>query len=402
MKKKIYLLLLCLSVVMLSACRKSGKEVIEQGKFWECQRGFMDGIGNRMYETPEGYYFLMGNYLMFADKSFERSTIVCDKVECLHNNEAPEKKLNCNAFFSCATALSFYNEKLYVLSDNINKSGRISVKSIYEVSLDGTERKEIYSGSEGMLSFCIHQGNAYIYEKKYADEDGNVRNSPVLSITKIPMKNPKKKEILFESDKYGDGDINNLCCYQENCYFEIISEELEIQSTILNLETKKISKCPIGMSCFGIGKEKMYGVKAIKIDDELAWKSLYYECKLDGTAIKELTEEKFPILKKDTMPKFVDDEYIYFSDINYGKNEVPEKERKLYVCTHDGELICEILYPDVMTMWGNEQYLFYFDMEGENEVLYKVDKNQFGKGAEFEAVFNSNGEDYMGVIMREQ
>lgn len=400
MKKKYWLLLVC-AMVMMSGCRKEKEKEPQSGKFYECQKGFVSALGNDMYETPEGFYFMAGYYLMFVDEQFEKPVIVCDKAECLHNRENPENKASCNAFFWDSHAFSYYNGKIYVLAQNMNKSEKVGVNSIYEVSPDGSEKEEIYSSGDGMSTFCIHRGNAYVYEKKYIDEEGNVSANPVLTITKFPVDNPKKAEVLFETDEYPDGEINGLTCYKDYCYFRIITDTNDKK---INLKTGEVTDCPEGLVYFGIGKDRMYAVKTIEQDvANQTWKSAYFECGLDGEIKEELTTEKFSILDKNPIALYADDEYIYFSDVDYGGNEVPEAERKLYVCTYDGESVCEIPFPGLTTIWGNDKYLFYCDTvertDGESDTIYYyVDKAKFGEGAKFEVMFNTNGEDYLGAV----
>lgn len=189
--KRIVSLVLCIVITITASGCKAESNIEEE--FYDCQKGFMGILGNRMCETPDGYYFIMGYYLIFADKELKKTTFVCNKPECLHNQENMENKTNCDAFWSRACALSYYNGKLYVLADDWTDYTKVG-RSIYEVSLDGSSRKVIYSGGEAVNAFCIHKGQGYVYEQKYKDKDGtpgSIRFLPLQSFKWIIRRRQK-------------------------------------------------------------------------------------------------------------------------------------------------------------------------------------------------------------------
>ena len=98
-------------------------------------------------ESEDGYYFFSGpgqSYLYFLDKKTMKAQILCDKPDCLHADEPdPSKKTYCNAFFNITfDNLIYYNKYLYILDAF---SGNNSGYGLYQVSLDGTQRKQIYT-----------------------------------------------------------------------------------------------------------------------------------------------------------------------------------------------------------------------------------------------------------------
>lgn len=116
-----------------------------------------------MADTNDGYYFFSGPdsaFLYYMDKKSMKPVILCDKPDCLHTDETdPTKVMNCNAYSYFNFNLIYYDNYLYVGG---NDPASINNEySIYRISLDGTQKKEVYSFIDEPESWIIHRG--YIY-----------------------------------------------------------------------------------------------------------------------------------------------------------------------------------------------------------------------------------------------
>lgn len=410
MRRKVILLTAVIFLCRLGACGKSAEQEGSDEKFYECQKGFMGVLGNQICESPEGYYFLMGNYLMFTDENLEQQTIVCNKAECLHNEERAENRVRCEAFFDDSRALSYYDGKLYILARNWGKKQE-QVESIYEMKPDGSERKEFYSGGADTQAFCVHRGKAYVYEKKFTDESGKISKNPILTITEVPIQASKKSKIIFQTDEYEEGEINGLKCYQDYCYFCIanfLPQGIINVQVRINLETGEAEEYAEDSEYIAIGKDRVFSMENVESDwRKGTFKNNYYEIGLEGDTKRLLTEEDFSVLGGNIILTNVDDKYVYFRDIDYGEDEVPEEEQKLYVYTYDGALVCEILNGgtgSVLDFYsGNERYLFFDEKkekeDGSSEIIFRyVDKEKFGKDAKVETLFRGTYDEFYGAV----
>lgn len=83
MRKKV-LLIFCILVLGASACGNNDSQNSIDTEYYDYAEGFTGISGNKIYDSPDGYYFLMNNYLMFADKNLEQKVFVYNKAECLH------------------------------------------------------------------------------------------------------------------------------------------------------------------------------------------------------------------------------------------------------------------------------------------------------------------------------
>lgn len=398
MKKQICSIILII-IGLLTACGNQKGENGTEEAFFDYQRGFMGGWGNKLLETPDGYYLfpdrVVSDYLYFMDKEMKEVSFVCSKPECMHNEESVENKERCDAYFSQTSAVNYYNGKVYIAADNSQKPGE-HIYVIYELEPDGSNRKKIYTGDGTIHSFCIHRGNIVAYEKKYTEESPN----PIVSIVKFPVESPEKKEVLYEADEYEQAEINFMECYENYCYFWMIGdgeEKNETHGMIVNLDTKEVKDCyEFANAGLIVGKDRIYCRNITERNDqEQTWKDEYYECSLDGEIKRKITEEDFEPLKRGAIFEGADDQYIYFSDIEYGGNALPEEERKFYIYTYDGELAGTVPFHQfseiVALLPGNRDYLFFADLTssqtGEEEQkdtfgYHRIDKSKIGGGKE--------------------
>lgn len=392
MKKSILLGVLGIVCFNLSACNNISSEKQVDTEYYDCEVGFTGILGNKIYDSPDGYYFLMNNYLMFADKNLEQPVFVCNKAECLHNKETAENKVNCDAFFGGANSVRYYNGKIYVLAYSLPNPDKYQT-SISELDIDGSNRKIIYSSKNDIESMIIHQGQVYIYEKKYTDESGNMVDSPVCTVSRFDLKKPDESEVIFESTDYPNADINYMKCYKDNLYFEIFGDSFDSFICKIDLNSGNIEKCKYDF--LKIGQDSLFcGNNIINNTEDLTWENEYFECDMNGNIKRKLTKEEFPILEENVTFDFVDDNYLYFQDIDYGGNMVPLEERKIHVCTYDGDMVGEIAYGNqgieyLMDFYpGNEKYLFFYVRDDTMNTCYYVEKDKIKNGTDFNLLYS--------------
>ena len=378
-------IILFLFIIGVASCDLK-KNSLDGERFAECQSGFIEALGNHFIETPKGYYALAGNYLIYMDQNMENDTLLCNKPECLHNRGDMEEVVNCNAFFGNCSAIQYYDGKLYILANALNHENE---RAIYEVSLDGSDKKKIYTGGENMQSFIIYRDDILVYEKKYMPEEKN----PITQITRFPVIHPDKGEVIFENKDYGRAEINELKSQGNQCYFELFefSEDKGIicHGKRIDLTTNKVYDfCSFANIAFLIGSDRVLVINTLETDNEnWTWTNEYYECSLEGEKKQVVTEKDYSALGWGGVPQAMDDKYVYISDISYGANAVPEEERYYYIYTYDGKLVGKILrgiYSGGGSLYpGSEDFLIIRELikNGEEQtiVYYKVDKSEFGK-----------------------
>lgn len=385
MKKALILTIACIFTFAFSSCSsQSADSPLEKEKFADCQRGFIDSLGNSITEAPEGYYAMLGHYLVYMDAAMESQTLVCSKPECLHNMEKTENVINCDAFFGGAKAIQYYDGYVYILAASL-KIGESD--SIYQVAMDGSSKKKIYVGQGEAQSFVIHRDNFLVYQKIY-DPESPV---PTITITKFPANDPAKAVTFFENSEYEDPEINDLICHGDYCYFDLVEFR---EDNIIISHGKRINMitgeatdfCGFANSIFRIGKDRVFCLDLEEYDfDNWSWNCIQYQCSLDGEKQKRLTEQDFSAIGNKAEMIKADDQYVYFKDIDFGANEVPKEKRKLYIYDYDGKLMAEIPAGDFAVGYtllpGNEDFLLIKEsrMDTNETVYYRIDKNELEK-----------------------
>ncbi len=386
MKKSILLTVLGVVGFILSACNNTNISSEKQvdTEYYDCEVGFTGILGNKIYDSPDGYYFLMNNYLMFADENLDQPVFVCNKAECLHNKETSENKVNCDAFFGGANSVRYYNDKVYVLAYSLPNPDKYQT-SVYELDIDGSNRKVICSSKNYMNTMIIHQGKAYLYEEKYSDDSANMNESSIASIVKFDLENPNDTEIIFETTEYPEAGINFMKCYQENLYFKVFGDSFDSFICKIDLNSGNMQKYEYDF--FKMGKEALFcGNNIFNNTEDMTWENEYFECDMNGNIKRKLTKEEFPILEKNVTFYFADDKYLYFQDIDYGGNMVPMEKRKIHVYTYDGEFVGEIAYGKQNIAYltefysGNDKYLFFYVRDEKMNTCYYVEKDKLKNG----------------------
>ncbi len=142
-----------------------------------------------------GYYFIMSDFLFFADPETEISVPVCSKAECRHYEETdPQKVWLCNAFVGSSAApsfLQFYEGNLYCISSAGSVNGELTLfpkTELLRVSPDGTVHDYLFPVDAVLQFAAIHRG--YLY---YAPVDEKYR------LYRQKMDGNGEEELVFEA-----------------------------------------------------------------------------------------------------------------------------------------------------------------------------------------------------------
>lgn len=376
-----------LCMLMLTACSSEQKEEHASAQM-SSENDFVSYGGANMTATPEGYYFMQAGFLYFVTADFSEATIVCDKLECVHNDSGIENYVEyneCNAYFGVMdSVINYYNGYLYVAGDHPSERGKV----ISKVSLDGTEKTIIYEFNGEVGGFCIYEGTAYIGNEVYMSDKVDH------SIIAFPIEEPEKAEIIYETSEYPTRTMNRMKCMYEFCYFYLYDPAVLGEDSVyikLDLDTKKAEMVYEPSYCWiELGEdEEFLQVMDAQSYDPYIWTEEYYLVKDNGNEMTQLTEEDFASIGSRDLIRNMDDEYIYFISINHGGDAVPQAEQKISVYSHDGKPAATISAAEFGAMYyilpGTDEYLFIQVQPTTGNVkdpcrYYYVDKSEFDGG----------------------
>lgn len=338
-------------------------------------------------ESEDGYYFLSGFYLYYADKTTMNPVILCNKPNCLHSDEtSPEKITNCNACFPgkpSGGSVSYFNGNIYVLeSDGSDKSG--NAYKLIKLSKDGTKRKTVLHFKYTPSSLVIHRGKVYVAGRVY-DENG----TSIYGVSEYDLsKSASQKPVTIFKGKITGGNIQDLICYGQNIYFREFAMNSEITAVRIqhyNLNTKKTT-CIIqekddsfpGEMAF-LHNHILYTYTTLDYTTGEVTQTHNYMCELDGSKVKEIfSTDNYQTL-------YSDGKYIYLDDVKGSPFSKPTDKLSLIVTDTDGNAITSTstgAYDKISSriICGSNKHLF---MKNQTDTTYQIlyaNKDKFETG----------------------
>ena len=351
-----------------------------------------------MAESESGYYFFCGRYLYFVDKANMIPVIVCNKPNCLHNEETdPTKTLYCNAFFEGAKSLFYYNGSLYI---STTRSTMTNDSEFLKVSLDGTRRKTLF-GFDGIISSsALHRGVLY-----YAAQVWDANGQAIVSVNAANL-NGRSKEIYKET--FALGNVNDIICYGNYVYFKTFDNTEDghfdkmVQYNILTGKTEVLFDNPAMLSIDNpiFINDKMYYRKTkVKIPDMSLDYQEGFVADIDGSNANNSFDPGFPVNINS------DGQYLYARDIEWSPFSKPVDEQQLTIYTIDGEVVDSVptgSFGRIQSLIpGGKEHMFLQQVDDEFFRIYYAEKSQISTGnIEWKLMFEIEREKMYPAVMR--
>lgn len=335
----------------------------------EDYQNYLESYSN-MAETDSGYYFINNNLLYFFDKESLETIVVCNKLNCEHNNDS------CTAYFSTFNfypmQLAYYDNALYLLGWE-TEGANIHHNYIYQISLDNYKRKKsaFISNSNGISSavFIIHRG--YIYY--VSNTDTMQKNTTELYRKQLGNTDKKDKgEKIFDITDYGT-QIFGLSAYGNNVFFSVASYKDESgngYNTSLNcidIHTLK-SKIIIENNPYSYFADEQY---------------IYYE--RDKNTVNKINldtnEETFFCNIDGPCYISADENYLYFDNQQAMYIDEGITDRKITVINKQTGAFFTAVIPKNMNdecLFGGNDFMFFKEITDEGlQKYYSIDKTTF-------------------------
>jgi hypothetical protein len=351
-----------------------------------------------MAETKDGYYFFSGPasvFLYYMDKKTMKPVILCNKPNCLHTDETDSfKVMDCNAcMYEYNLNLVYYNENLYVGGNSLTSVDNIY--SIYQVSLDGTQRKKIYTFKNIPDRWIIHRGYIYFTIDDNAIIQGQEANTKTTcKLYRLDMSHINSTPtLLYETNGVYERTLR-LLGYQNGVYWLTIGFE---DGSMTKVSGIAIKYNIIDEKADVFGNNIIYlsacnGKLIVRCDD-----GKMYMSNQDGSDKKEIG-------------KIGNGGFIYCDGVNYiycdtlpmafneqGGSQGNKNLRSLLVYNMQGKLVNTINIAPLgkdMCYGGNDEFFFIPDNRstsnefGAIKKLYTIDENKIDStDAAIEEVF---------------
>ena len=336
-------------------------------------------------ESEDGYYCILLRdsiyYLYFIDKATMKIVPLCNKPNCLHDQETEDEKIiDCNAYLygnSFYTNLNFMDGKLYLVPNDQEQT------VVLQMEPDGSNRKELYriNGKTHGSHTAFHRGMLYISFHIYTQE-----MEAASEIWAYPLNTTKKSPEKLGTFSINKGGLDELKVQGNFLYTKALSSKSDerMQDNIyrIDLTHKKIfeqfiledSETVYGLSFSGdtvfsgIGKNQGAGSYVLNLSP-MEYRRTDLEGKNQG------------IWKEDLYQEFAsDDTYFYLWSIPHG--DLPEKDRKLVIYDKGCNEVVRFSVGETLP-----QYNTFYISPGEDifiltkdQSLYYFPKSEIGSG----------------------
>ena len=235
-------------VLFLTAC--GSDEVAMESEEFNLETDFQSEYcdltleAHPMVEVEDGYYILVGYYLYYVDKETMEYTPLCNKPNCLHQEESDQMKvMDCNAMFYTSrmfyTSLNYYKQHLYTVAIEMmtDENGLPEQKYVMDkIPLDGGEREVVHKFEKPVEMAIVHRG--YIY---YSSSFSQIGSNEKTGVYRIPIEGGKE-ELLYSAES-NKNQISHLRVIGTNLNFTEYSDESEdavYQYNLINGKMKKV------------------------------------------------------------------------------------------------------------------------------------------------------------------
>jgi len=254
--KKILLLLMSALLLFSAAC--SGGSISPGGRAYNARTDddYYLSASNQLYpvvETENGFYFLTGSFLFYADVDTMAPIPVCAKPNCRHYEETDyDKLLDCGAYFQQSMtggSLSYVDGQLYVFhrashSGSGTDSASLRGYTLTQVSADGTQRKNLISLIHPFPGKnLIHRGRFYIVTQE-TDQAGLT----TAKLWSYSLDKPgEEPQLLYQTEpsEITHNLFSWMCAYTDYLYWTEFTQDRNrnrlLSLRILNLNTGELT-----------------------------------------------------------------------------------------------------------------------------------------------------------------
>lgn len=346
----------------------------------------VQGAGQSIAASNNGYYFLNGNFIYYTDKTQMKPVLLDNRPDsdCLTATE-PNQIENCNAYVKIEDYIGFLaysEEKVYtiestsLLGENNESAKRME---LIERSKDGATRKSKLTFDFAPESIAIHRGIVY-----YSSRDYSKSSELDYQIKQFNLKSSSAKSKTIYNGELPEGHILDIIPYGKNVYF-LESAKNMYRTMRYDIQNKEISRMfsdddKDNPSIGGIfNNQLLFSYFYGDPDDEKAW--IQYASDLEGNQIKALP------IKTDFMQNlYASGKYIYVRPVWFYMSLEKYKHLKHEMAVYDeqyqpvDQLDLSFLPLDHQLVVGDDNYMFIKYQENNTSYLQYLNKAEIGSG----------------------
>lgn len=221
--KKILPIILIITA-LFSSCSAENKTTNANGYVFGQDNQYMysDSVtGYSLQKTEDGYVFYKSGFLYFVDTKSRKAQPLCDKPNCLHENEK-DNPSDCRAYIGMTEGgdnIQYYDGGIYYpvsITDEKTSETRFFIRRYDVKSLSVKDIAELKGNPSE--SFIVHRDNVYIEMYKGAEAGGELIETELFKINLSGDKTPEK---ICDFNKLGLSllAVKNMQAYGDYVYF---------------------------------------------------------------------------------------------------------------------------------------------------------------------------------------
>lgn len=371
---------LCMAVFCnLAGCKQAASQPVD-AEFNKHQIGFVGPLGQMIAKGPDGYYFLAGDFLFYADPSLKHIAPLCDKPNCLHQNEHdPTRLIECSAYV-CGTSLGWQDDSLYITGTPLTADGNLREESLLmRVEPDGSKREIVTQLPGYTTTIVLHNGYLYHVQNHLQDESGQ----HFYGVWRSKLSDLKHSELVY-SGCYENGIIHYPYLIDDSLFLTDVTATADgsLQKSIrIDLDTLTAKQ-------LYTTDEKNYVEQAYTSRESFGFVApvaevptmdayIYSRYSLEGERMEEVAALTPPYQSFDS-----DGTYYFISDRQKDTLSVftLQDKKQLATVPLDGAAHMYILP-------GDDHFLFAVSLQNDPKIL-ALDKTQFEDDPQFQVLLD--------------
>lgn len=371
-----FIIVLCTSVLLYGCQRDEKPDIIQDNTYISGQDHQYQFSNTWLFDdkinlSDKGYYFTVGTFLYFWDKQSMKTTPLCNKPDCNHNDKTCSANINAKD-----GNIYFYNDNIYYIQQEFDSSELTC--NIVRCSSDGSAKDTLATVNDSKNNFMVvHRGYLYYSQTEYTVSDRSVGGKKEIlgatTIYRLDLSNnsPKPEVFLEKSDFKVDGTpvVTKLSAYgnylviyadctqlsededgksinAESCIFTTALDT----RTVTNLSSIKYPKSNAAIDDVKYLDGKLLFPLLLQNREDVSYSREVYTMGFDGKDMKVV----FTVPSNIEGGIYTDEKYIYLSALGFD-SEGNTKEKVLYVYDHSFKLLntAHIPLPDPFVDYAN-------------------------------------------------
>ena len=181
----------------------------------------LDG-GSLTQKVENGYYHLNNNIIYYIDEETMKANPICCKPNCLHGEEASEKRIQKCSAYTTSYQIQYYQGSIYIAESVLDENDK-NYTVFYKIAKDGASKEEIFRMKNVSFgSWALHRGYIYYTTSQYYPEFNEVDPGEVQAyckLNRISVSGKGEPETLYECKEVEyNGQIYQPFLYGNHVY----------------------------------------------------------------------------------------------------------------------------------------------------------------------------------------